>query len=941
MSNNINSFSQNVNRLVKSSADTLSMLGAIQQSMTTNDTFVTYEYENKDGETVKYQLPSFESVVNRLKAVESSLESLTTGRGLVNLSDGTTRSVTVSTVPVAPAQITGLADPSTFEIDSNWFFEQLMFPGATVQIDLTDKIEDSADRVRTVRIILNSNDVNAETLWSNDLSVNSYDYASLKALLAQNNVSYYEDEQTVDLPLVRNQVSGLFQVTEDARIIDGNLWYLLDTLNYSTIDSDGVDQGKNNILSIGDTLCYADSIFEVIAVNQNSNLVRLKRTSGVAVPGIYTVFNYYQDPYRSKIVNIRFGAHEYNIVYIKGIAEQSNLLSDQWSTPVKFSTDDLILNGTQGQSQMEFVNYYHNFIVDWGANMIAEAKEHKISAWYGKTPNAPVLLADDFRVVQINTQINAAIDTTDVKNTAAEIESTKSQITSLKNTIAAQKTDLQSAADLYTYNSIQQQIATNTTDLNNLQVTYTSLVDSFQTIVKENAAVLTDPKYHIRGFFPIPALKYYDEAETVAEQIIGFDICYRYIKEDSTATQLNTFTYTDGDGVSKVTGTFTDWVIVQGPMREKVYDENMQRYVWRSENIADGTETNINQVDIAISKGEKVEFRVRSISEAGYPENPLKSDWSNSVIIDFPPTLSVSNEIADLIKMVNDDALQITINNILDSVGISVHLNDVVANTNSVTGEYYKHLAKSIAYEEKKIENGITTVNSISLQDKFDEFIRTLNMEVSTNVNQQIQLDEHDRIQKIDHAAFNSSLDWIYEDVSVNVERIDRELETKVTIGEFTGIKKNLVLNASSDTVDTHVVLKSNEWKNSEGNPLSMSVMTRNADDQGGSYCGVEVSEIYVYPGGRTSETPVPLYQNILNNQSSIGKLDESLVKTQERVTELETVVPTLTRNTSFFELESEFDALKERVDEVIVDDDVRSQGAVFVNKNKVKLTTT
>ena len=230
-----------MNRLVKSSADTLSMLGAIQQSMTTNDTFVAYEYENKDGETVKYQLPSYDSIVNRLKAVESSIESLTSGKGTVNLKDGTLRTVSVSTVPVAPSQITGLSDPTTFEIDSNWFFEQLMFPGATVQIDLTGKIEESADRVRIVRIILNSNDVNAESLWNNDLSVNSYDYASLKALLSQNNVSYYEDEQTVSLPLVRNQVSGLFQVTEDPRIIDGNLWYMLDTINYSTIDEDGVD----------------------------------------------------------------------------------------------------------------------------------------------------------------------------------------------------------------------------------------------------------------------------------------------------------------------------------------------------------------------------------------------------------------------------------------------------------------------------------------------------------------------------------------------------------------------------------------------------------------------------------------------------------------------------------------------------------------------------
>jgi hypothetical protein len=118
-------------------------------------------------------------------------------------------------------------------------------------------------------------------------------------------------------------------------------------------------------------------------------------------------------------------------------------------------------------------------------------------------------------------------------------------------------------------------------------------VNSFQSIVRENSAITTEPKYHIRGFFPIPDYKYRDEAETVVEEIIGFDIAYRYIREDNTASQLNTFTYTAPDG-TEYTGTFTDWNVIQGPLKTKIYDEDLGRYVWKTENIADGTETNIN-----------------------------------------------------------------------------------------------------------------------------------------------------------------------------------------------------------------------------------------------------------------------------------------------------------------------------------------------------------
>ena len=106
------------------------MLQATNKALTSNDTFVTFDYTGVDGETVQYQLPSYNTVVNRLLAVEESINSLSTGKGSINLSDGTRRTITLSSVPTTPAQITGISDPSTFTIDSNWFFEDLMFPKA-------------------------------------------------------------------------------------------------------------------------------------------------------------------------------------------------------------------------------------------------------------------------------------------------------------------------------------------------------------------------------------------------------------------------------------------------------------------------------------------------------------------------------------------------------------------------------------------------------------------------------------------------------------------------------------------------------------------------------------------------------------------------------------------------------------------------------------------
>lgn len=713
----ISSFNENLKHTLAQQNNMLGILQSLQKSMTSNDSFIDYDFDQGNGVNTTFQLPSYTSLLNRLQALEKSIQELSTGKAIIHLSDSNDvqRTLKLQNAPKAPNPITNLSDPVNFELDSNWFFENLMFPGATVTIDLTGKIPDDADRVKVSRIILDSRNQETVNFWKSNLQNNTYDYDGLRSILSYNNIPYSEDEETIELPFVHNTKIGSFQIISDPETHAGQdgIFYKLDTLSYKNIDITTDTQSNNGILNIGDQLLYNDTIFSVTNVNQNTNEIQIKVIQGSAIPGIYTTFEYYDNPFRTKEIKVRFGAHEFDVIYIKAVNEDYNLIADTWSTPIKFDSDNLVY---KANNNVRFADYYATNIVDWGANMIADAKQRTLKALYGHIPNAPSLLANDLRVVQVNTQINAAIDTADVKNTAAEIETTKSQINSLKSTIASQKTELANIVKKSEYDSMQQQIATNIVDLQNMQVSYQTLVSNLKNIVKDNQALNVTPKYHIRGFFPIPELKYRDADNTISEEIIGFEIAYRYICEDNTGTQLNTFTYTGTDGQSKLTGTFTDWSMIIGKQKTRSYNNETGLYEWKAENVADGTEININQIDIPITKGEKVEIKVRSISEAGYPENPLRSEWSNSVVISFPDTLSTSNEIADLIKEINDDSLNIQINNIIDSVGLSSHIDDSIANTNSVKGLYYKHESKNIAYEDKQDNE----IHSISVQEKLD-----------------------------------------------------------------------------------------------------------------------------------------------------------------------------------------------------------------------------
>lgn len=721
MPNNINSFAENMNALVRTSNNQMQILNALQNSLINNSatTYINLT-DPYTGAVSSYQVPAFQGVINRLEGVENSIKALLSGNGIAELNDGTSREIQITPLAKIPNSVYMSDSPTTFDIDSNWFFEDLMFPGITVKVDLKGQVDLKSDRIRVKRIILDSRVTANQNIWYNNIENSSMSYMDLISLLNNSGIEYSEDEETLEFPLTSRSYQGDFTI-QSSTIINNRIWYTLDTFNYYEITINGTGTSTSKTLAVGDLLAYNNTVLQIESINYAENRVLFKYNIGAEQPGINSYLEFYEEPFPEKELNIRVGIHEFNIIYFKPVNETFNLLASSWGYPMTFFTDDL--TNSDGVS---LATYYANNIVDWGSMMIAEAKEKTISAFEGVTPNAPVLSQDNFSVVKINTQINAALDLTEFKNIVSSIDNVKSDINSLRSTIAAQKSDLQNINNLVEYKNVQEQININTLELTQTQNSYRSLLAQSQDLLKNNNSVTTAPKYHIRGFFPIPSPKMNISSSGIktTQQIIGFEIQYRYIKEDETGVDLKAYTYMDMDGFSEVTGIYSDWNIMQTAILEKAYNENTAAYEWVSESIADGTKININQVDIPISKGEKVEFRIRSISEAGWPGNPLKSPWSNSIIMEFPSNLVTSSEAENLIESINNENGTATVDNVLNSLGVYTHLNDSMPNINSVNGIYYKHQAANISYELTTMADGVNkTIETISVQDAIDRVI--------------------------------------------------------------------------------------------------------------------------------------------------------------------------------------------------------------------------
>lgn len=722
MSNSNNSFIQTVADLTRNVNLALSAMTGMNETLTSQEDTVTVRFEGTDPVTgdpsiYTYSMPSYQYTLEQLSRISNTVNTFVSGNGVVLLNDGTYRSVTTVPLSKSPRPIVDVAAPTKFNWRNNWFFENMLFPQMYVEFDLKNKIDDRSDRVVVRRVIFDNFD-DAETQWFKDNFVgNYYSYQDTVNILNESGKRYWIDEEVQDLPLNPNKYTGSFTIL-DKKALNGSQWYYLDTLNYGlTTDASVV---KNIELKIGDQIRYNESLYKIDSIEVTEKRVKLTSLIGIGNPNLNNKFYIYSTPFTEKYVRIPIGYNECNTIFIKGVNDDFNVIADSWGDSISFYTNDLTLTN----STTDLETYYFNYVVDFGKQMEGQAKDRMISAFYGVTPDAPVISVDQFAVKQINTQLNASLDTEDIKNTQTQIESTKTIISSLKTTISQQKAELVELTDPAEREDLQTKIDNNISQLSKKTVEYQSLVKSLATLAYENNAVFGNPKYRVRGFFEIPAGKKStaNSAED-PQQVIQFEISYRYLRLDNTGNPLNTYSYNDPSTGQKITGTFTDWQIMQSPIKSKVYDSTLGKYVWSDENVGDGEQVNINQVDIPITKGEKVEMRIRSISEAGWPQNPLKSSWSNSVIVEFPANLEGSDQVANILSDATQESAQIQLDETLNATGVITHLQDGYPNPNAGSGTYFKHQSRFLSYDwgKKDVDGDLVEEKSLDLQTILDE----------------------------------------------------------------------------------------------------------------------------------------------------------------------------------------------------------------------------
>ena len=723
--NSISSLLEQFLRLEKNSLEIISKLSDIATSSADS---VAFNLTQDDGTVKTMQIPAFGFMNNKIDRVDNTVQSLA-GLGdsssIIKLPDGTTKKIFEASILRDPAPIPSLQVPSNFKIKNNWFFESFLNPLLFVSFDVTGKVPDDMRRAVVKRLILNADTQTKKDYFDGTFKgKNDITYSDFLNAMDANGIELFIDEDIVDLPISVMRYRGTFDilkvVDEEVNITSNGTTvtvkkrkYKLNKITYTDILSGTVE---SKTLSLNDkVLTKNGTTYIVESIDAAENTVVLRRISGSQPIGIgANVITIYSPPYATKEIQVNVGFDERQAIFLKPIDYNFDVAASLYSPGIGIYSSELTITTPSGPQTLS--DFYKTQVTDFGQIFLNSAKEKSIPAVHGETPDAPVLDPANFKVLQVNTHKKDTKEIDDIKQKLSSKVSLENEVSQLEEAINNKKNDLNNNAAAKSdaeKRKIKADIDGLSKEKSSKVNLYSSTVKQIATKTKENPSILEAAKYRVRGFWAIPLAKVSDLTQD--QEVIQFRVSYRYVRKDGNAPGTEQMDFTDTDGTKK-RGYFSNWTEFKSDLRKRVYNTTTGFYEWVIEDVSDADTTNINQLDISISKNEQVQVRVKSISEAGFPLNAQESDWSNVITIDFPNDLQITDDTAAILNDSAKEETRVKFQEELNARGLDLHL----LNAFTSGDKYYSHVAADIASDfftpEGKVINLYEKLKSIDDQ---------------------------------------------------------------------------------------------------------------------------------------------------------------------------------------------------------------------------------
>lgn len=699
----------------------IEVLSKINGLSTTKNSSVDVSILDAEGVLRSYSLPSFtflKSEIERLNNSLNSLYSIDTAGALIQTSQNNKfKKIITVDLNREPNSVSNLGAITQFKSKKNWFFDSMLNPELFITIDLNNKVENNVRKCLSRRYIIDfSKDSGGAYTPLGQSAINSFNqlyrgktnvdvqefenwHRTTPGIVSANDPNY--DEQVFDLEPNSLLYDGLFTVVKiEEDTLNRKLWYHLNTLDYLVNDTLEVRQlSVNSELIINQAV--SNTKYKVIEVsNSESNpRIRVERLEGLQpIPvGVNTLKIYSSVIYTKKLM-VSIGYNERNVLFIKPVNADTNLVAKDWSKGCGFYTSDLRLSSPDDKNGSSMEQFYIDNVYDYGEvlkDLVAKKTPNKLAG----LPNVVTLNQDNFKVIQVNKHLTDSPDANLIKTKHNYSISLKSDIKQLQEAIEDRNKKLRSSSSNST--SSKKKIDSELSDLANNKNSKSKLLES---TIKEimdlskSQSSKVKPLYRLRGFWNIPEAVI--TRGTMPQEIIQFRVQYRYLSKSGKEQSVETFSIINSSG--KSTAAFSNWNEFKTDVRKREFNKSTELYTWKIEDIENADTPNINQIDIPLTVGEKIEMRIKSISEVGWPESPVESNWSEIMTYQFPDDLNdVLNDNDFILKEASKEDLKVSMQNELSAKGLDEHLSE----TTIINNKSFHHSADKIISGFKD-ENG-------------------------------------------------------------------------------------------------------------------------------------------------------------------------------------------------------------------------------------------
>ncbi len=715
------SFPKVADQVISFNKNIVDILTKINTVATTTEPSVNVQIFDDNGVLRNFTIPSVNSLkaeIDRLNNNINSLYSIDTTGSLIQTSPNNFKKLITVDLNREPAPIASLGAVNSFKASNNWFFDSMLNPMLSVEIDLSGQVEDNVRKVQIRRYMVDfAKDANGTITNTGQAALNSFNqlFRGNSNIVITDFENWHRTTPGVVAPLNPKMDEQVFDLEPNELLYEGNfsvlkiqedrlnrkLWYVLDKLDYLNISTNSI-QKLNNGSEVIINRNQTSTRYKVIEVStaETNPRVRFEKVEGMeAIPVGINVLKIYSPIIYNKLIRISIGYNERNVVFAKALNTDNNLLCRTWSPGTGYWSNDLRLSANSSDNGTTMEQFYTDFVYDYGTvlqDLVAKKTPNKLAG----TPIAPTLNIDNFKVVQINKHLTDTPDSNSIKQKHNQQQTLKSELTQLQQAILDK--NKKAKVEKYQSDSFKKQAYLEVQELIKKKESKTKLSATLtQEIIdiSKNPMSKVDPKFRVRGFWTIPDAII--TRGTKPQEIVQFRVQYRYVSKDGKEAPIETFKV---DATQK-TASFSNWNEFKTDARKRTFDKSTGQYTWQIEDVSSADTPNINQLDISIQANERVEIRIKSISEVGWPESAVESDWSEILTVNFPDDLNnVLNDNDFILKEATKEDLKVRMETELSAKGLDEHLSDTV----TLNSKTYHH-------DSDKILSGFKDENGVAL----------------------------------------------------------------------------------------------------------------------------------------------------------------------------------------------------------------------------------